>query len=69
MLHKIRKAMNDRDNKYALAGIVEMDDFFIGSPTEGEKRGRGTDKTRNIASLSLNEPDHPLFRKCRLLII
>jgi len=26
-LHKIRKAMNDRDNKYALAGIVKMDDW------------------------------------------
>jgi len=26
MLHKIRKAMEDRDAQYALAGIVELDD-------------------------------------------
>jgi len=32
MLHKFRKAMNLSDNRYALARIVVMDDFFIGTP-------------------------------------
>ena len=30
MGHKIRKAMADRDSLYQLAGLVEMDDAFIG---------------------------------------
>jgi len=63
MLHKIRKAMRDRDDDYMLEGIVEMDDTLIGSPTEGGKRGRGTDKTKVVASLSLNNAGHPLYLK------
>ncbi|SCW81904.1 Transposase zinc-ribbon domain-containing protein, partial [Paenibacillus tianmuensis] len=45
LLHKIRKAMGDRDAHYQLAGLVELDDAFFGAPTEGGKRGRGTDQT------------------------
>lgn len=43
MLHKIRQAMRKRDAEYTLAGIVELDDAFFGAPSEGGKRGRGTD--------------------------
>ena len=32
MLHKIRKAMIERDSQYKLAGIVELDDAFFRSP-------------------------------------
>lgn len=28
MLHKIRKAISDRDAQYMLAGIVEMEDTY-----------------------------------------
>ncbi len=63
MLHKIRRAMRKRDAKYTLAGIVELDDAFFGSPSEGGKRGRGTDKTKVLAGLSLNKKGHPLFLK------
>jgi len=46
MLQKIRSAMRDRDSKYKLAGIVEMDDAFFGGPKEGgDKRSRGSFKT------------------------
>ena len=38
--HKIRKAMADRDSQYQLAGLVEMDDEFIG-PKKPGPRGRG----------------------------
>lgn len=41
LLHKIRKAMGDRDAFYQLAGLIELDDAFFGAPTEGGKRGRG----------------------------
>jgi hypothetical protein len=46
MLHKIRKAMGERDTKYILADIVELDDAFFGGSNEGGKRGRGADRTR-----------------------
>jgi transposase-like protein len=59
MLHKLRKAMGDRDAKYYLDGIVEMDDAFFGAPEEGGKRGRGTDKTPAIVALSLNDKGQP----------
>jgi len=38
--HKIRKAMADRDSQYQLAGLVEMDDAFIGPKKPGPP-GRG----------------------------
>jgi transposase-like protein len=40
MGHKIRKAMADRDARYQLAGLVEMDDTFLG-PRKPGVRGRG----------------------------
>lgn len=40
MGHKIRKAMSDRDAMYQLAGLVEMDDAFIG-PRKSGAPGRG----------------------------
>ena len=63
MLHKIRAAMGQRDANYQLAGIVELDDSFFGAPTEGGKRGRGTDKTPVIAGVSLDKQGRPLFVK------
>jgi transposase-like protein len=61
MSHKIRQAMKKRDSNYSLAGIVELDDAFFGVPSEGRKRGRGTDKTKVLVGLSLNNQGHPLF--------
>jgi len=37
MLHKLRKAMADRNEGYKLSGLVEIDDFYIGPPTENGK--------------------------------
>ena len=66
MLHKIRKAMGDRDARYMLAGIVEMDDALFGAPNEGGKRGRGSDKIKAVASLSITETGTPRYLKCML---
>ncbi len=63
ILHKIRKSMGDRDEKYMLSGIVKMDNTLIGAPTEGGKRGRGTEKTKVVVSLSITKVGHPLFLK------
>jgi len=52
MGHKIRKAMGDRDARYRLAGLVEMDESFFGPP--GERRGRGSErKTTVLCAVSL----------------
>lgn len=51
MLHRIRRAMAKRDSQYKLASPVEMDDMFIGAPTEG-KKGRGTEQTPVLVAVS-----------------
>jgi hypothetical protein len=51
MLHKIRKAMGDRDAGYKLAGLVEMDETYFGGPKRGKKRGRGTEKTQVLVAV------------------
>jgi len=40
MLHKIRKAMSDRDANYQLSGIIEVDEGYFGASTKGKKRTR-----------------------------
>lgn len=67
MLHKIRKAMGERDAQYMLNGIVELDDAFFGAPTEGGKRGRGTDKTPVLVGLSLSKQGYPLYLKMQVI--
>jgi transposase-like protein len=52
MLHKIRRAMKERDSAYELRGVIEMDDSFFGSGVGGDKRGRGTKKTPVIIEAS-----------------
>jgi hypothetical protein len=42
MAHKVRKAMAVRDERYSLAGLVEMDESFFGPP--GKKKGRGSER-------------------------
>lgn len=67
MLQKIRKAMTDRDAPYILSGLVELDDFYIGAPTENGKRGRGTDKNQVLVALSKNKKGHPLYVKMKVI--
>ena len=50
MLHKIRRAMKERDSAYELRGVIEMDDSFFGSGVGGDKRGRGTKKRHRSLS-------------------
>lgn len=47
MAHKIRKAMADRDAKYSLAGLIEIDESFFG-PSASGKRGRGAEKKQLV---------------------
>lgn len=52
MLQRMRHAMAKRDKQYKLSGFVEMDEMFIGAPTEGKKRGRGTEQTSVLVAVS-----------------
>lgn len=52
MLSRMRHAMAKRDAAYKLKGYVEIDEMFIGAPTEGGKRGRGTEKTPVLVAVS-----------------
>lgn len=47
VLHRLRSAMNDRD-EYILKGVAELDDAFFDAPEKGGKRGRKTKKTKDV---------------------
>ena len=55
MLKRIRAAMGNRDGRHMLSGVVEFDDCYIGGPTVGKKRGRGTEKAKVFVALSLKD--------------
>jgi len=56
MLQKIRRGMKNRDSKYKLSGVIEIDDaFFGGTKKGGDKRGRGSSKTPVIVEASTSK--------------
>ena len=63
ILHRIRKAMKCREERYLLDGIVELDDTYLGAPTHGKKRGRGTEKSKIIVALSKSAEGYPKYLK------
>jgi len=51
--HKVRQAMADRDSRYMLAGLVELDESYFGGRKKG-KHGRGaTGKRAVLIAVSL----------------
>jgi len=57
MVHKLRKAMGNRDARYTLEGMVEMDEgYFTVASSEIEKakgkRGRGAPGKQNVAVMA-----------------
>lgn len=64
MGHKIRKAMADRDAQYQLAGLVEMDDAFVGSRKVGPG-GRGARGRSKILVAAENRGKHAGFAVMR----
>ena len=63
MLHKIRNSMKLQDTKYQLNNVIEMDEGFFGGQKRGGKRGRGTDKEKVVAEVSLNNKGKAQFAK------
>lgn len=61
MVHKLRKAMGNRDDRYTLEGMIEMDEgYFTVESSEVEKqkgkRGRGAAGKRNVAVMAESTP-------------
>ena len=67
LLHRIRRAMAKRDEKYTLSGIVEMDDGYVGGATHNGKRGRGTDKAKIVVVLSKTGNGAALFTRMQVV--
>ena len=59
--------MVERGYHYYLDGIVEMDDAFLGAPSEDGKKGRGTEKTPAVVAMSLNEEGCPEYVKIQVV--
>ena len=63
---RIRTAMGQRDKTHQFNGTIEFDDTYFGGPTVGKKRGRGTEKAKVFAAVSLDERGNPLYTKMRV---
>jgi len=67
LLHRIREAMGNRDEKYLLDGIVEFDDSYFGGTHQGGKRGRGTDKSKVLMAVSKDKKGVAKYMKLRVV--
>ncbi len=75
MVHKLRKAMGNRDARYTLEGMIEMDEgYFTAGSSEIEqqkgKRGRGAAGKQNVMIMAESTPlENPqtgkIERQCR----
>lgn len=66
MIHKIRAAMAQRDARYQLDGIVEMDEAYFGAPDPG-KRGRSTRRAKALVAVGLTAGSRPRFAKIQVV--
>ena len=70
MLHKIRAVMGQRDRKYMLDGVVELDDAFYKThndedDSEEQKRGRGSKSQSKVLVMSKIDPKRGRPKKHR----
>lgn len=59
MMHKLRKAMGQRDGRYLLQDIVEFDEAYMSVPAPRDsvlKRGRGSQRKQNVAVMAESTP-------------
>ncbi len=68
MLHKLRRAMEDRDSAYQLVGLIQADDAFFkgGVKRGGDKRGRGTAKVP-VLVMAATKNDAITFARMKVL--
>jgi transposase-like protein len=60
MGHKIRRAMAERNQRYQLSGLVEMDDAFFGG-RRTKTRGRGAQDKAKVLVMAENRGERPGF--------
>jgi len=54
--------MTDRNARYQLGGLLELDDAYFGGVSHGPgKQGRGTDQDPVIVGVSLDSHGHPRY--------
>ncbi len=59
MLHKLRRAMRDRTQRYTLQGLVEVDETYVGGRATGTP-GRGAEKKTPVAvAVELDDEQKP----------
>jgi hypothetical protein len=59
--HKLMQVMAEREERYLLAGKVQVDDAYLGGERTGGKVGRGSEnKVAFVAAVALNEAGRPL---------
>lgn len=59
LMHRIRSAMGQREDKYDLSGFMEFDEgYFTTTKTKGKalKRGRGSNRKQNVAVIAESTP-------------
>ena len=71
---RIREAMTQAESKYKLSGEVTIDEGFFSGRKDGEntggrpkKRGRGSNKSKVIVAVSLDDDKNPLYVKMRVV--
>ena len=65
MLRRIRAAMEMRDERYVLGGIVEFDDSYFGGRIKG-KEGRGAGNQAVFVAVSKDEKGHPVYLRMQV---
>ncbi len=66
LLHRLRKAMEQRDQDYIPSSSIKLGDDYFGTPKSNGKRGRGTGKNRALATVALFEQGYPHFFKIQV---
>jgi len=62
--HKLMQAMTERDAFYALGGVVQVDDAYLGGEFPGGKAARGSEnKMPFVAAVSTDAEGHPIYAK------
>jgi transposase-like protein len=62
MLHKLRRAMRHRDERYVLQGLVEVDETYVGGEEPGRRGRPGPDSDKKVpvaVALELDEEGKP----------
>lgn len=59
ILHKIRMAMENRDERYMLAGFIELDEGFFGRSETAKKPEKADNQAEVIVMIEVNEHGHP----------